>query len=89
MPGIALYPGTAELLNCMHYHHDIPPLASLGEFEKGSCMMEIVNYTDPYSNKTKVRAVVIPFKIPLWRGLTVSCTCNLFTTGSLGGPRTN
>lgn len=57
-PGIALYPGTAELLNCMHYHHDIPPLAYLGEFEKGGCTMENVNYTDPYSNNTKEALVV-------------------------------
>lgn len=51
--------------------------------------MEKVIYRDPYFNDTKVRAVVKLVEIPLWRRLTVSCTCNVFTTESLGGPRAN
>ncbi|KAL2099308.1 hypothetical protein ACEWY4_005788 [Coilia grayii] len=59
-PGIALYPGTAKLLSCRHHYHDhIPPRTSLGEYKDLDCIMDMVNYTDPYFNKTRRQALVV------------------------------
>ncbi|KAG1935856.1 proton-activated chloride channel [Pimephales promelas] len=54
-PGIALYPGKAQLLSCMHHYHDnIPPLVASGRLEKSNCITEEVIYYGPYSNQTQV-----------------------------------
>ncbi|XP_048047692.1 proton-activated chloride channel [Megalobrama amblycephala] len=59
-PGIALYPGKAQLLSCMHHYHDnIPPLVASGGLEEGNCITEEVIYHGPYSNQTQKRAVVV------------------------------
>ncbi len=53
--GIALYPGKAQLLSCMHHYHDnIPPLAALDRPEERNCIKEDVIYHGPYSNQTQV-----------------------------------
>lgn len=59
-PGIALYPGKAQLLSCMHHFHDniSPPVAS-GSREDGNCIIEEIIYYGPYSNQTKKRAMVV------------------------------
>ncbi|KAK7142004.1 hypothetical protein R3I94_011639 [Phoxinus phoxinus] len=59
-PGIALYPGKAQLLSCMHHYHDnIPPLVVSGRLEKSNCITDEVIYYGPYSNQTQKRAVVV------------------------------
>ncbi|XP_063080129.1 proton-activated chloride channel [Engraulis encrasicolus] len=64
-PGIALYPGAAELLSCRHHYHDHIPPRSLQtnntekQLRESDCVMDMVNYTDPYSNQTKRQAMVI------------------------------
>ncbi|XP_046874323.1 proton-activated chloride channel [Hypomesus transpacificus] len=58
-PGIALYPGRAQLLSCKHHHHDhIPPLVAPGKPQEGDCVMQDVTYTGPYTNHTKQALVV-------------------------------
>lgn len=58
-PGIALYPGKAQLLSCKHHHHDhIPPLVTPGKPQEGDCFMEEVTYTGVYTNQTKQALVV-------------------------------
>ncbi|KAM9570219.1 proton-activated chloride channel [Salvelinus alpinus] len=59
-PGIALYPGTAQLLSCKHYYHaHIPPLVTPGKPQPGDCVMEEVTYTGPYTNHTVKQALVV------------------------------
>ncbi|XP_067310604.1 proton-activated chloride channel isoform X2 [Pseudorasbora parva] len=59
-PGIALYPGKAQLLSCMHHYHDnIPPLVASGRVEESNCVTEEVIYHGPYSNQTQKRAIVV------------------------------
>lgn len=59
-PGIALYPGKAQLLSCMHHFHDnIPPLVASGRLEESNCITEEVIYQGPYSNQTQKRAIVV------------------------------
>ncbi|KAF3845419.1 hypothetical protein F7725_008582, partial [Dissostichus mawsoni] len=42
-PGIALYPGRAELLSCRHHFHDyIPPLVEPGTHQEGECRKAVV-----------------------------------------------
>uniref|UniRef100_A0A671QYT9 Proton-activated chloride channel n=1 Tax=Sinocyclocheilus anshuiensis TaxID=1608454 RepID=A0A671QYT9_9TELE len=54
-PGIALYPGKAQLLSCKHHYHDnIPPLVALDILEERNCIKEEVIYHRPYSNQTQV-----------------------------------
>uniref|UniRef100_A0A2K5EP65 Proton-activated chloride channel n=1 Tax=Aotus nancymaae TaxID=37293 RepID=A0A2K5EP65_AOTNA len=55
-PGIALYPGQAQLLSCKHHYEVIPPLTSPGQPGDMNCTTQRINYTDPFSNQT----VVIP-----------------------------
>ncbi|KAM9842218.1 proton-activated chloride channel [Aulostomus maculatus] len=59
-PGIALYPGKAQLLSCRHhFHDDIPPLVDPGKHQKGDCIMEEVTYLGPFTNQTEKKAVVV------------------------------
>ncbi|KAL0170513.1 hypothetical protein M9458_035109, partial [Cirrhinus mrigala] len=59
-PGIALYPGKAQLLSCMHHYHDnIPPLVARDRLKERNCIKEEVIYHGPYSNQTQKRAVVV------------------------------
>ncbi|XP_034381496.1 proton-activated chloride channel [Cyclopterus lumpus] len=59
-PGIALYPGKARLLSCKHYFHDyIPPLVDPGKPQEGDCLMEDVTYFGPFTNQTKIQALVV------------------------------
>ncbi|XP_026881304.2 proton-activated chloride channel [Electrophorus electricus] len=59
-PGIALYPGNAQLLSCRHHYHDhIPSGLSACQMEESDCVMEEVIYHDPYSNHTRKRALVV------------------------------
>ncbi|XP_016120579.1 transmembrane protein 206-like [Sinocyclocheilus grahami] len=59
-PGIALYPGKAQLLSCKHHYHDnIPPLVALDILEERNCIKEEVIYHGPYSNQTQKRAIVV------------------------------
>ncbi|TRY81345.1 hypothetical protein DNTS_009682 [Danionella cerebrum] len=59
-PGIALFPGKAQLLSCRHHYHDnIPPLVSMGRLGKRDCLNEEVIYHGPYSNQTQKRALVV------------------------------
>ncbi|KAF7254141.1 hypothetical protein EYD10_00006 [Varanus komodoensis] len=59
-PGIALYPGKAELLTCKHHYYDyIPPLVNPGQPGKIECITQRVNYTDPFTNQTKKHAVIV------------------------------
>lgn len=54
-PGIALYPGQAQLLSCKHYYEVIPPLRSPGQPGDMDCTTQRINYTDPFSNQTLPR----------------------------------
>lgn len=54
-PGIALYPGQAQLLSCRHHYEVIPPLRSPGQPGAVKCTTQRINYTDPFSNQTLVR----------------------------------
>ncbi|KAM4595931.1 proton-activated chloride channel-like, partial [Polymixia lowei] len=59
-PGIALYPGKAQLLSCRHHYHDyIPPLLAPGKLEEGDCLIQEVAYIDPFKNQTKKQALVV------------------------------
>ncbi|XP_037353316.1 proton-activated chloride channel [Talpa occidentalis] len=58
-PGIALYPGRAQLLSCEHHYEVIPPLRSPGQPGDVSCTTQRVNYTDPFSNQTLKSALVV------------------------------
>ncbi|XP_054940067.1 proton-activated chloride channel isoform X1 [Physeter macrocephalus] len=51
-PGIALYPGQAQLLSCKHHYEVIPPLKSPGQPGDMNCTTQRINYTDPFSNQT-------------------------------------
>ncbi|XP_047677450.1 proton-activated chloride channel [Tachysurus fulvidraco] len=58
-PGIALYPGKARLLSCRHHYHDhIPPRLLAGQKEDNECIIQEVNYIDPYTNHSKQALVV-------------------------------
>ncbi|XP_072220848.1 proton-activated chloride channel isoform X2 [Leuresthes tenuis] len=59
-PGIALYPGNAQLLGCRHHFHNyIPPLVDPGKPQEGDCEITQVNYIGPFTNQTARRAVVV------------------------------
>lgn len=59
-PGIALYPGKAQLLSCRHHFHDyIPPLVDPGKPQEGDCVIKDVTYYGPFSNQTQKRALVV------------------------------
>uniref|UniRef100_UPI003AAE9DB7 proton-activated chloride channel n=1 Tax=Centroberyx gerrardi TaxID=166262 RepID=UPI003AAE9DB7 len=59
-PGIALYPGRAQLLGCKHHYHDyIPPLVDPGKPQEGDCLIEEVTYRGPFSNQTQKKALVV------------------------------
>uniref|UniRef100_A0A8D0DZ64 Proton-activated chloride channel n=1 Tax=Salvator merianae TaxID=96440 RepID=A0A8D0DZ64_SALMN len=59
-PGIALYPGKAELLTCKHHYYDyIPPLVNPGQPGEIECITQRINYTDPFTNVTKKQAVIV------------------------------
>lgn len=59
-PGIALYPGKAQLLSCRHHFHDyIPPLVNPGKPQEGDCVIKDVTYYGPFSNQTQKRALVV------------------------------
>ncbi|VFV17788.1 transmembrane protein 206-like [Lynx pardinus] len=56
-PGIALYPGQAQLLSCKHHYEVIPPLRSPGQPGDMNCTTQRINYTDPFSNQTLTSVV--------------------------------
>lgn len=59
-PGIALYPGNAQLLACKHHFHDyIPPLVNPGKPQEVDCTIKYVTYYGPFSNRTQKRALVV------------------------------
>lgn len=59
-PGIALYPGKAQMLSCRHHYHNyIPPLVAPGKPEEGDCLIDQVSYVGPFSNRTQKQALVI------------------------------
>ncbi|XP_026166406.1 proton-activated chloride channel [Mastacembelus armatus] len=59
-PGIALYPGKAQLLSCKHHYHDyIPPLVDPGKPQEGDCTIDIVTYIGPFADRTEKRALVV------------------------------
>ncbi|XP_022606570.1 transmembrane protein 206 [Seriola dumerili] len=59
-PGIALYPGKAQLLSCRHHYHDyIPPLVDPGKPQEGNCLIDEVNYFGPFTNQKEKRALVV------------------------------
>lgn len=59
-PGIALFPGSAQLLSCRHHYRDyVPPLVNLGEPQEGDCEIEEVTYDGPFRNQTQKRALVV------------------------------
>ncbi|XP_005865228.1 PREDICTED: transmembrane protein 206 isoform X3 [Myotis brandtii] len=58
-PGIALYPGQAQLLSCKHHYEVIPPLRSPGRPGDVNCTTQRINYTDPFSNQTLKSALIV------------------------------
>ncbi|XP_058395796.1 proton-activated chloride channel isoform X3 [Diceros bicornis minor] len=58
-PGIALYPGQAQLLSCKHHYEVIPPLRSPGQPGDMDCTTQRINYTDPFSNQTLKSALIV------------------------------
>ncbi|XP_036449997.1 proton-activated chloride channel isoform X1 [Colossoma macropomum] len=57
-PGIALYPGKAQLLSCQHHYHDYIPPGLTGQSKENDCVIEQVIYSDPYANHTRHALVV-------------------------------
>ncbi|EHB04716.1 Transmembrane protein 206 [Heterocephalus glaber] len=51
-PGIALYPGQAQLLSCKHHYEVVPPLPRPGQPGDMDCTTQRINYTHPFSNQT-------------------------------------
>ncbi|XP_032661030.1 proton-activated chloride channel isoform X3 [Chelonoidis abingdonii] len=59
-PGIALYPGKAQLLSCKHHYYDhIPPLINPGQPGEIECTTQRINYTDPFTNQTMKHALIV------------------------------
>ncbi|XP_045392422.1 proton-activated chloride channel isoform X1 [Lemur catta] len=58
-PGIALYPGQAQLLSCKHHYEVIPPLMNPGQPGDMNCTTQRINYTDPFSNQTMKSALIV------------------------------
>ncbi|XP_036058848.1 proton-activated chloride channel isoform X2 [Onychomys torridus] len=58
-PGIALYPGQAQLLSCKHHYEVIPPLASPGQPGDRNCTTQRINYTHLFSNHTMQSALIV------------------------------
>eukprot|EP00066_Takifugu_rubripes_P028869 XP_011618135.1 PREDICTED: transmembrane protein 206 [Takifugu rubripes] len=59
-PGIALYPGNAQLLSCSHYYHnDIPPVVEPGRPQEIDCVVTEVTYVGPFSSQGEKRALVV------------------------------
>ncbi|KAM9211983.1 proton-activated chloride channel isoform 2-T2 [Dugong dugon] len=58
-PGLALYPGQAQLLSCQHHYEVIPPLRSPGQPGDMNCTTQRINYTDPFSNQTMKSALIV------------------------------
>lgn len=59
-PGIALFPGKARLLGCMHHYHDyIPPLVDPGKPQESDCVVQEVTYYEPFKNSTQKNALVV------------------------------
>ncbi|XP_047376851.1 proton-activated chloride channel isoform X1 [Sciurus carolinensis] len=58
-PGIALYPGQAQLLSCKHHYEVIPPLMNPGQPGDMNCTTQRINYTHPFSNQTMKSALVV------------------------------
>ncbi|XP_064302266.1 proton-activated chloride channel isoform X6 [Phalacrocorax carbo] len=59
-PGIAFYPGKAQLLSCKHHYYDhIPPLINPGQPGDIECTTQRINYTDPFTNQTMKNALVV------------------------------
>uniref|UniRef100_A0A8C5MLQ8 Proton-activated chloride channel n=1 Tax=Leptobrachium leishanense TaxID=445787 RepID=A0A8C5MLQ8_9ANUR len=59
-PGIALYPGNAELLSCEHHFYDhIPKLKNPGQPGENKCVTRKINYTDPFTNQTMKNALIV------------------------------
>ncbi|XP_039897438.1 proton-activated chloride channel isoform X1 [Simochromis diagramma] len=59
-PGIALYPGKAQLLSCKHHYHDyIPPLVDPGKPQEVDCDIKEVTYFGPFANETEKKALVV------------------------------
>ncbi|XP_064020542.1 proton-activated chloride channel isoform X1 [Pogoniulus pusillus] len=59
-PGIAFYPGKAQLLSCKHHYYDhIPPLINPGQPGDIECTTQRINYTDPFTNQTMKYALVV------------------------------
>ncbi|XP_030575093.1 proton-activated chloride channel isoform X2 [Archocentrus centrarchus] len=59
-PGIALYPGKAQLLSCRHHYHDyIPPLVEPGKPQEGDCEITEVTYFGPFTNETEKKTLVV------------------------------
>ncbi|KAM4695517.1 proton-activated chloride channel [Discoglossus pictus] len=59
-PGIALYPGNAQLLSCEHHFYDhIPPLRNPGDPGEITCVTQKISYTDPFTNRTMKHALIV------------------------------
>ncbi|XP_040468206.1 proton-activated chloride channel isoform X1 [Falco naumanni] len=59
-PGIAFYPGKAQLLSCKHHYYDhILPLINPGQPGDIECTTQRINYTDPFTNQTMKYALVV------------------------------
>ncbi|XP_063297516.1 proton-activated chloride channel [Pelobates fuscus] len=59
-PGIALYPGNAQLLSCKHHLYDhIPPLENPGLPGENKCVTQKINYIDPFTNQTMKNALIV------------------------------
>ncbi|XP_012737270.2 proton-activated chloride channel [Fundulus heteroclitus] len=59
-PGIALFPGNAQLLSCKHHYHDyIPPIVDPGTPQEQDCEMTEVTYFGPFTDQKQKRAVVV------------------------------
>ncbi|XP_077013860.1 proton-activated chloride channel isoform X5 [Tamandua tetradactyla] len=58
-PGIALYPGQAQLLSCKHHYEVIPPLRNPGQPGDLNCTIQRISYMDPFSNQTMKSALIV------------------------------
>nr|KAF6291874.1 hypothetical protein mMyoMyo1_019329 [Myotis myotis] len=87
-PGIALYPGQAQLLSCKHHYEVIPPLRSPGRPGDVNCTTQtsVVNYIDqrPAAEKSaQLFFVVFEWKDPFIQKVQDIITANPWNTIAL------
>ncbi|XP_072313902.1 proton-activated chloride channel [Eucyclogobius newberryi] len=59
-PGIALFPGNAQLLSCRHYYREfIPRIVNPGKPQESDCETLEVEYIGPFRNESMKKTLVV------------------------------